>query len=62
MNNIIKKGQVWVQQDCALRICVIAVSKDTKKIFVSGLVDEVEPILDKTYFLNRYHLDTDFSL
>ena len=57
----IKIGQVWRSKNKELigdKIVIIAVSNN--KVFVSGVVDVVDPEFEKSYLIENYEQDLSF--
>lgn len=53
-------GQVWKKKDGDAMICVIAVSKDSQEVFVSGLNPNLNPHWSIGFLLEEYEINNNF--
>lgn len=61
----LKAGQVWKMKPSdshtgGATICIVGVSRDSKQIYVTGLMDVIDPLFSVDYLLSAYELDNNF--
>jgi len=57
---LIKCGQVWKNKNSNQKVVVTAVSHKCDKVFVCGIVDEVDPEFTTDYLIKAYSLDNNY--
>ena len=57
-SQVIKVGQVWKEINGHQLFVILATSWD--KVFVCGVADMVNPLIDKANLVNNYELSTEF--
>ena len=57
---LIKCGQVWKNKNSNQKVVVTAVSHKCGKVFVCGIVDEVDPEFTTDYLIKAYSLDNNY--
>ena len=56
----IRCGQVWKSKNSNSRVVILAVSHKSSKVFVCGVIDEVDPEFTTDYLIEAYNLDGDY--
>ena len=50
----IRAGGVWKGKVSEEKICVVSVNPKTKQVWVSGFIDEVDPVMTMEYLVKHY--------